>query len=308
MFFYFLAPFFSGIIAILLLMKFSKKTNFLVDVPKGDILKIHKKNIPLLGGLAIALSIAIGFLLMLKIASIFQIIAIALGGTGIFLLGFWDDLKWKHISTIKPLLKFSLLIICTFIPSVILAFAGIRFDFLPVPIISVLLGFIYIFVSLNAVNYQDGMDGLAGGLAAISLVGFLAVSIISNAALPLYVSLVCLGAVAAFLCFNLPPAKVFMGDSGAYSLGFILAVLAILFSKPYNIPSILGPIFIIGLPVFDGVFTNLRRIYNGKSIFLGDRSHFYDRLLQKGFSTKKTLTICYFLQILLVLIGISIYV
>ena len=306
-FFMFIVSFVLGIIIIPLLIAISKKADFLVDVPKGDILKIHKKNIPLIGGLALLVSTIIS-------ASIFWVQGVEMRSIGIFLallpvffLGFYDDLKWKHISTIRPFLKFILLIICTVIPSIILSLIEIRFNFLPVYGISVFLGFIYIFISINAINYQDGMDGLAGGEIFISLIGFMVLSLIFGSTFTLYISLIFLGAVLAFLFFNFPPAKVFMGDSGSYSLGFILAILAMLFSKPYNIYSILAPVFIIGLPIFDGVLTNVRRVIAGKSIFLGDRSHFYDKLLQKGFSTKKTLAICYALQILFVVLGIFFY-
>lgn len=299
----FLVPFLVGMVVIPLLMKFSQKTGSLVDVPEGDALKIHKKSIPLLGGVAMSVSALVGFLLVWDKS----LALVALAGAIIFFLGFYDDLKWKHISTIKPLLKFGLLIICTFVPAVILSLAGISFNFIPVSAISVLLGFIYIFVSINAVNYQDGIDGLAGGLVSISLAGFFYLGMAANVPLATVISLIFLGAVTAFLQFNYPPAKIFMGDSGAYSLGFVLTVLAMLFSKPYNFYSILGPLFIIGLPIVDGVFTNIRRLANGKSIFLGDRSHFYDKLLQKGFSTKKTLAICYCLQLLFVVAGVLMY-
>ena len=307
-FFIFIISFVVEMITIPVLIGISKKTNFLVDVPEGDVLKIHKKNIPLSGGLTMIICSLIGVIIFWVQGFVIKIAGVFAGLLIIFLLGFYDDLKWKHISTIKPLLKFTLLILCTFVPSVILWYVGISFIFFPAMIISILLGFVYIFLCINAVNYQDGMDGLAGGLAGISLGGFIILGITFNALLPLYISVLFLGTVLAFLCFNFPPAKVFMGDSGAYSLGFILAVLAMLFSKPYNIYSILGPLFIIGLPIFDGVFTNIRRLAAGRSIFLGDRYHFYDKLLQKGFSTKKTLTICYFIQTLLVFIGVSIYV
>lgn len=300
--FYFAVPFLAGIIVTPLLIKFSQKTNFLVDVPEGDALKIHTKNIPLLGGLAMAVSALVGFLLALDKSTAL----IVLAGAIVFFLGFYDDLKWKHASTIKPLLKFGLLIICTFIPAVILLFAGISFNVIPISVVAVFLGFIYIFTSINAVNYQDGMDGLAGGLVFISLSGFLVASIWSYQDVGLTLSLTAMGAVAAFLVFNFPSAKIFMGDSGAYSLGFILAVLAMLFSKPYDVYSVIGPIFIIGLPIVDGVFTNIRRLAAGRSIFHGDRSHFYDKLLQKGFSTKKTLAICYSLQLVFVMAGVLI--
>ena len=160
---------------------------------------------------------------------------------------------------------------------------------------------------INAINYQDGIDGLAGGLVCISLVGFAVISWFSYDSFTLMISMVALGSVIAFLMFNLPPAKMFMGDSGAYSLGFILAVLAMLFSKSYNMYSVLGPVFIIGLPIFDGIYANIRRIVAGKSIFLGDRSHFYDKLMQKGLSVKRTLLVCYSLQIALVLMGVLMY-
>ncbi|MEK7061870.1 MAG: MraY family glycosyltransferase [Patescibacteria group bacterium] len=307
MFFIFLLSLFVVIIIIPILIKVSQKTNFLVDTPKGDALKIHTKNIPLLGGLAMFLSVSITMIFLFGQSLDEKLVAIFLAMLPVFLLGFYDDLKWKHISTIKPLLKFFLLLVCTFTPSLILSMIGIGFNFVPVFTISVLLGFVYIFISINSINYQDGMDGLAGGQVFISLLGFAFLSFILGNSFALLVSLIFLGSVLAFLIFNFPPAKVFMGDSGAYSLGFILAVLAMLFSKPFNIYSVLGPVLIIGLPIFDGVYANIRRLVAGKSIFLGDRSHFYDKLLQKGFSTKKTLAVCYFLQILLVLIGIVLY-
>ncbi len=305
--FYFFIPFLVGIIAVKLLMWLSKKTGFLVDRPEGDALKIHIKSVPLLGGLAMLIaSVAAAAVLFVQIPDT-RIIWFFAALLMVFILGFYDDLRWKHISTIKPLLKFALLLICTFIPALILHYAGVDFLFLPIPIISILVSFIYIFVCINAVNYQDGMDGLAGGLTLISLAGFLYLAVTFNAILAAAIALIFLGAVAAFLCFNVPSAKIFMGDSGAYALGFILATAAILFSKPYNLYSVLAPIFIIGLPIFDGVFTNIRRLANGKSIFLGDRSHFYDKLLQKGFSTKKTLTICCGLQLLFVAVGLLIF-
>ncbi len=306
-FFIFLLPLVAGVILIPILIKFSKKTNFWVDVPEGDALKIHKKNIPLLGGLAMLVSSTLGVSIFGDQGFGIKLLGVFLGLLIVFSLGFWDDLKWKHISTTKPLLKFALLLVCTFVPSITLSWVGIGFDFIPVYGTSLFLGFVYIFLSINSVNYQDGMDGLAGGQVFISLVAFLWLGLLFNNIFAVIISLIFLGAVSAFLVFNFPPAKIFMGDSGAYSLGFILVVLAILFSKPYNIYSVLGPVFIIGLPIFDGVFANIRRLIAGKSIFLGDRSHFYDKLLQKGLSTQKTLAICYFLQILLVLIGIGIY-
>src|SRR3989344_1928336 len=303
---YFLLPLFISLAAILFLKKFSEKTGFLVDKPEGDALKIHKKSIPLIGGIAMATAFLISLFIFVQHLVSCKYFAISAGVLIIFFLGLWDDVKWKHISTTKPLLKFALLLVCTLVPAVILSLCGIAFHFVPYTIVSVALGFVYIFACINAVNYQDGMDGLGGGLVLISLLGFMILGVIVGNTFALSLSLISLGAAASFLIFNLPPAKIFMGDSGAYLLGFILAVIAILFSEPYNIYSVFGPIFVIGLPLFDGVYTNIRRLVKGKSIFHGDRSHFYDKLLQKGFSTKKTLAICCGLQVVFIVIGMII--
>lgn len=284
-----------------------KKKGFFLDIPGNDFLKIHKAPIPLLGGLAMFLAIAFALIIINKIS--LDIAGIIIGSLMFFLFGLWDDLKWKHISRRKPYLKLALLIILPLILSFVLVAAGLKINFLPQIIFSYLLTAFYVFVLINSVNYQDGIDGLAAGLVLFSLAGFLILSLCFGNSVGLAVSLVSLGAVLGFFIFNFPPAKIFMGDSGAYFLGFILSILTMIFSKPYNLPAFLGTIFILGLPVFDGVFTNLRRITKKKSIFLGDREHFYDKLiLKKKFSTRKTLLICYLIQAIFIIMGLAIYI
>jgi len=279
------------------------------DVASNDPLKIHKKSVSCLGGLAMILTVSITFFLKMVFEKNFdwQIFGIIIGGILIFLLGFLDDSKWKSRNRIKPRQKFVALIIFSFLAAIILLKSGLKIQLFPSFIIEIILTFLYIFVLINAVNYQDGMDGLAGGVVAISLIGFIVLGAISGNSLTLIISLILLGAVLGFLIFNFPPAKIFMGDSGAYFLGFILAVMAMIFSKPFNFPSIFSPIFIIGLPLFDGVFTNIRRLCQKKSIFLGDRKHFYDRLYLKNFSVRKTILICYFIQVIFIVIGLLIF-
>ncbi len=299
--------FLLGLVLTPYLGRLSEKTQTLVDVAEGDALKIHKKPTSLLGGLAMGVAMLVGFGVIAFYFNLVTMLAICLSFFAIFFLGFWDDIKWKHISTIRPLTKFFFLLACTFLPSLILYSVGIGIHTMPFAAVAVLAGFIYIFLMVNSVNYQDGMDGLAGGLAFISLLGYLFLAVILANPLVFAVALIALAAVAAFLVFNLPPAKIFMGDSGSYQLGFVMALLAMLFSKPHDWLGLVGLLLIAGLPVIDGVYTNVRRVAAGKSIFLGDRSHFYDRLMQSGLSVKKTLIICYFLQIMLVLTGIIIY-
>ncbi len=276
------------------LISISKKKK-LFDFPEGDNLKIHKTHVPIFGGMAMLLAICLSLLFFGFLDARF--VYTALGCFCVFFLGLWDDLKWKHISLRKPHIKFFFLIFCSLASSLFLYLAGINFYLFP------FLTFFYVFILINAVNYQDGMDGQAGFLVLISLLGFYFLSFISGNNFSSVVSLLFSGAVAGFLAYNFPPAKIFMGDSGAYLLGFILAVLAIIFSK-----DIAAHLFIIGLPLFDGVYSNIRRVFKGKSIFLGDREHFYDKMLNKGFSVKKTLFISCALQIIFVAIGVFLYI
>ena len=301
----FFLPFILGLVLMPLATLFSKKTGFFVDSAERDELKIHNGKISILGGLAMIVPVFISFI-FLERNSYLPLLGISVGILLFFLVCFWDDYKWKSTSKSQPILKSLMLVMSAVISAIVLYYSGISFALITIAVISIILSFIYIFIVTNSINFQDGADGLAGGVVGISLIGFFVLGIIRGNNLSADVSLIVLGAVMSFLIFNFPPAKIFMGDSGAYSLGFIIAVLAISFSTPYNLYSLLGPIFIIGIPVFEGVFSNLRRILSKESIFHGDRDHFYDKLLRK-YSIQKTLLISYSLQIFLVVLGLLIY-
>jgi len=301
-----LSPFLSCLILIFLFKLFAVKRGILFDASHGDGLKTHHGIISMVGGPAMFFSFLIGLVAFETQQMGFKVALIIVSSSAIFLLGIFDDINWKQSSKSKPILKFSFLILITLFSAVVLFFANTSFGFFPLKIVAIILSFIYVFAAINAVNYQDGIDGLAGGLVLVSFIGFAIAGFSSGNNFALNTSLICAGSVAAFLIFNFPPARIFMGDSGAYFLGFVLAFLAMTFSKPYNVGSVLGPILIIGMPLIDGIYTNIRRILAKKSIFYGDRDHFYDKLLRK-FSIKNTLGIAYGLQILLVVIGLIIY-
>ncbi len=287
---YFVVPFIISSILIPFLILFSKKNN-IMDFSEGDELKIHKAPTSFFGGSAILISIVFSFLIFLYKTpqSLYIILALLI----IFLLGLWDDFKWKHITKRKPIIKLCFLIICSVASALALYYAGIKFYYLPI------LAPLYIFVMINAVNYQDGMDGQAGLLFLISDAGFFILGAALRDNLLMFSALIFFGAVMGFMLFNYPPAKIFMGDSGAYVLGVILAFFAIYLSK-----NIVGHLFIIGLPLFDGIFINLKRLVQRKSIFLGDREHFYDNMLKRGFSVKQTLLISGSIQVIFVILGI----
>lgn len=300
-YFLLIISFFVSLVLTFLFWKIGERYK-IYDRATEDPLKIHRKSISCLGGLAMILTIIIVFSLKMILEKTldWQILGIILGGLLVFLLGFRDDLRWRDKAKIKPIYKFIFLVLFSLLSALIILKVGLG--------IGLILTFGYIFILINAVNYQDGMDGVAAGTVIISLIGFAILALIFSNNLGFLISLVFIAAILGFLVFNFPPAKIFMGDSGAYFLGFILAVLAMIFSKPYSFSNFLGVIFILGLPLFDGVFTNIRRLFKKKSIFLGDRAHFFDRLLQKEISVRKTLLVCCFIQVIFVILGIIIYV
>lgn len=299
-----LLPFLTALFAIPFLKRISSRYG-LYDVSEGDILKIHRAPISYLGGVALLKACAVGFLALgfLDNALIPALISLFLASIPIFALGFWDDLRWKHISTIKPMIKFFLLLAVPLISSLLLSLGGFPF-FAESLFLAIFISTFAMFVLMNSVNYQDGMDGLAGGLAAISFAGFFLAGLMAGNVFIASVSLVLLGAVLGFLVFNFPPATIFMGDSGAYFLGFFLAFLGLSFSIGNSIQSVLASVFIAGVPLFEGGFTNARRVMRGKSIFFGDRSHVYDLLLQRGYSAKKVLALFYAIQLIFMTFGI----
>lgn len=299
-----LLPFLTVLVAIPFLKRISSRYG-LYDVSEGDSLKIHQVPISYLGGAALFIACAIGLMGLgfFNIPLIPSLLVLLMASLPVFFLGLWDDLKWKHISTIKPITKFFLLLVAPLVSSFLLSLG--EFSFFGDNLFSMIFVSAFAtFVLMNAVNYQDGMDGLAGGLSAISFAGFFIAGFLTGNVLVVGVSLILLGAVIGFLVFNFPPATIFMGDSGAYFLGFYLAFLGLFFAAANGTQGILASVFIVGVPLFEGGFTNLRRIMRGKSLFLGDRNHVYDRLLQKGYPAKKVLLLFYTAQLAFVIIGI----
>lgn len=279
------------------------------DDPSGDALKIHQKPIPYLGGLGVFIGFGAGLAMarILHQISGLQSLGLLVGSVVILFLGFWDDLKWKKFG--NPILKLFCQFLAGTVIVLILIKIGVNFHFSIYPLLAAVIAGFYIIGSMNALNMQDGMDGLAGGITAISLIGFAILSIIQSNVFSLTISLSLLGGIISFLIYNWHPASIFMGDNGSHFLGFLLAILAITFSGHplYNLKQFIGPILIIGLPVFDAAWAIIRRLSQGHSPFYGDRGHLYDRLHLKGLSIKKTVLICYLIQSIMLILGIVIY-
>src|SRR6056297_982021 len=227
-------PLFTSLITTLLLVPLLKvfgiKKGF-CDDPKGDKLKIHKKPTPYLGGVGIFLGFAMGlaFSRLFHQISGIQALGVIIGSIVILFLGFWDDFKWRKLSS--PILK----LFCQFLAGalivLILIKIGVNFNFSINPIIGALIAGFYVIGAMNTINMQDGLDGLAGGIVSISLIGFIYFSIVSGNTFSLVLALSLLGAILGFLIYNFKPASIFMGDNGSHFLGFLIAVLAIIFTS-----------------------------------------------------------------------------
>ena len=160
--------------------------------------------------------------------------------------------------------------------------------------LSVPLTVLWIVAITNAVNLIDGLDGLANGVSAISATTVLVIALIGGQFQVAVVMAALVGACVGFMPYNMNPAKMFMGDTGATFLGYILATMSIqgLF-KFYAIISFAVPFLILGLPIFDTAFAFIRRIAHGQSPMHADRSHIHHRLIDMGFNQKQAVAILY---------------
>jgi UDP-GlcNAc:undecaprenyl-phosphate GlcNAc-1-phosphate transferase len=174
-------------------------------------------------------------------------------------------------------------------------------------IISILITFIWIIGVTNAVNLMDGMDGLASGISFMSF-GALAISAYNQEKILLfYICLVLMGSILGFLKYNLPPAKVFMGDTGSLFLGFNLAILSLDVShKSSTILSLLIPAMFVSIPILDTVLAIFRRTKRGQNPFHPDKEHLHHKILDLGFSSSQALVIFYTLSVVLGLLALSI--
>ncbi len=269
-----------------------------VDKPAGDGLKIHENPIPHSGGIAIfgIFSLCTLFLHVVGRFGGGEIGGIWLGGGIVFILGVWDDLK-----SMNPFFRLTGAAVAGV--AIILFGCGIKTAF----IFSLPLTLFYVAGAVNAFNMQDGIDGLAGGMAFLSFIGFAILSMKTARASLWVPAIIMCGAMIGFLFYNFHPAKIFMGDSGSYFLGFMLAFLAIQVTDIKEWPLFIAPILIIGVPVFDAAYAIMRRLMRGVSPFSGDRSHFYDQLMQMGLSVRKTVVICWGIQAVFVICGVLVY-
>ena len=273
-----------------------------IDVPK-DGRRMHNVPIPRLGGLAIFIGFMVSILLFLDIRHDPQMQGILLGAVIIVVLGVVDD-----IMALPAMLKFVVQIVAALIPAthgvVIRAFSNPNLFsdniYWVLGWLSVPVTVLWIVAITNSVNLIDGLDGLANGVSAISATTMLVIAILVSESQVAIAMAALVGACVGFMPYNMNPAKMFMGDTGATFLGYILATMSIqgLF-KFYAVISFAVPFLILGLPIFDTSFAFIRRIAHGQSPMHADRGHIHHRLIDMGLSQKQAVATLYVISAIL---------
>jgi len=266
-----------------------------IDVPT-EARRVHKRPIPRLGGLAIFVAFVLSVLFFADITE--QVRGILIGSVIVVIIGVIDD-----IMTLSAYLKFAIQILA----ALVAVFHGVVIEIFSNPIVFasseyVSLGFLSIPITVlwivaitNAFNLIDGLDGLAAGVSIICSITMLVISLIVSDDLNVAIIMASLaGACLGFLPYNFNPAKIFMGDTGALLLGYVLATVSILgLFKFYAAVSFTAPFLILALPLVDTASAFLRRILKGKNPMMPDREHFHHRLIDMGLTQKQAVAIMY---------------
>ncbi len=276
-----------------------------IDIPKDD-RRIHKQPIPLLGGLAIFVSVILCLFVFVDYP-LNKMMGIMVGALLITLIGIVDDIKPVQA-------KYKLLV--QIIVAFILVFADVRIlgissifnlsqtilidDFL-----SVVVTVLWVVGITNTLNLIDGLDGLSGGIATISAITLAYVAFANGRIEVAVMTLIVAGACLGFLPYNFNPARIFIGDTGALFLGYILAVISIEGTLKISTAfTFFAPVLALGIPIFDTFYAIVRRMAAGKHPFEADRGHLHHRVLDLGFGQKRTVLFLYLVNSLLGLSGV----
>ncbi len=275
----------------------------LVDEPAAR--KVHTTAVPRLGGVGIVAGFAAAFAVELAgeawlgwphvlLLGDGQVLGVGLGLAVIFAVGLIDDLRGMRAGV-----KFAGQLLATAFPIAL----GLRIEFFGNPFgegvlhlgwWSYPLTALWLVGFANVFNLIDGLDGLAAGVAGIAAASFLALAIDMNQAIAAVLAAMLIGSCIGFLRYNFNPASIYMGDSGALSIGFVLGCVSLTgVMKSAAAISLIAPLLIIGVPVFDTGSAIIRRWRHGRPIHEADNGHIHHRLLHRGFNQRQTVLIIY---------------
>lgn len=278
-----------------------------IDTP-GEERRIHNHPIPRMGGMAIFLGFLVSVVLFVDITT--QVQGILIGTIIIVATGVVDDIVslryWikllAQIVAAAVAVAHGVVIQVLSNPNVFSENANIFIGILAVPVT-----ILWIVGVTNAVNLIDGLDGLACGVSTISSATMLVVAIMVAEPNVAVILAALMGGCIGFIPYNLNPAKIFMGDTGALLLGYLLATVSILgLFKFYAVITFLVPILALALPLFDTAFAIIRRLLKGQNPMTPDRGHLHHRLIDHGLSQKQAVAVLYSLSAMLGLTAVVI--
>jgi len=256
--------------------------------------KVHTRAIPRLGGVAIfvSISLALTALVLGSVSGWFELSydqarlvpVLYLGLCGFFFIGFLDDLR-----SLPALPRLAAQFVVATAVVVLSADGGIRIATVFGRVVfpewfAILITVLWLVLVVNTFNWIDGLDGLAAGIGGISALAFFILAVakpgLPNAQLTIALGITLLGALGGFLPFNFHPARVFIGDGGAFSLGYMLGVISVIgLFKQAAVISFLVPVAILALPLTDTAFAIFRRVVRGKPVTAPDSRHIHHRML-----------------------------
>lgn len=273
-----------------------------LDVPR-DFRRVHETPTPRLGGAAIFAAMVLALTSVFFINSSFasllatnstQLLTVVVPASIIFFIGIYDDFVGANAPTKFAIQALAGLVFCAL---------GGRIHALSIPLfgsveLHPLVGYgltlLWTVGISNAFNLIDGMDGLASGASLFAAIVMLVVSIILGQPLITVFSIVLCGSLIGFLPYNFHPASIFLGDSGALFIGFLLAALSVLGTqKASTAVAVTIPLIAFGVPVFDTGLSIVRRFISGKPLFQGDREHIHHMLLARGWSQRRVSLVLY---------------
>jgi UDP-GlcNAc:undecaprenyl-phosphate GlcNAc-1-phosphate transferase len=257
------------------------------DFPWGDALKIHRSPVPRLGGLAVALSVFGAMLLGSHLLGgrDGSVPSLLVPGLLVTVLGAVDDLRG-----LRPSYRLAGHLVAA---TLLISAGGLVSPPDRSPYLLLAAGF-GLLAATNAMNLLDGLDGLAAGVAALAAAGFLALAAARDDGVSQTLALATLGASVGFLPYNFNPASIFLGDCGSTLLGFLLGTLmGRSWAAARDLSGTLAPLFVMGVPLFDTSLAIGRRLVRRRPLFVGDRSHFYDWLVQRGLTQRAAVGLCY---------------
>lgn len=300
--FVFLASFVTTIAFTPVVRSFADKYGIL-DEPGHR--KIHNNSVPSLGGIAIYFGLLASIITNWHPEFQTELYGIITAGTIILLIGIADD-----VYGLSAMIK----LFGQIIVSLILVSFGVRFVFVTEAtgsivhlstVLGVSLTVFWMVGMMNAINLTDGLDGLAAGVSCIGAASLGIISVFYEIGMPTFLSAAICGASLGFLIFNFNPAKIFLGDSGAMLLGFLLGSITVLSATSRSgTMTLFVPILALGVPIFDTGFAILRRLASGRCIFAADQEHLHHRLVSKGHTQKQAVLMIHGISLCLGVIAV----